>query len=221
MLTPFLTRNGTNQRTACARSVKVCPHVCCQFYNSAKYQVSISNTVTEATRFGSKPTNIHKYPCSVSCHAPRCSIPSQHIPHQMRLSELPQSTLSIKSIAGTDKTCLKPRPVCTTRACLVRLDCCLRIGLRRCVRSCLAPHSSSSAAVFLVFPSTDREEVNTECAEVGVRHRDVDAAPSSGPTRNPEAPSRRKPRSSLLERFLSATSRICLRARTSSALLGR
>ena len=62
---------------------------------STESQSAVSNTVTEATGFRSIPTSIHKYPRSVSCHAPRCSIPSQHIPHQMRLNELPQNTFSI------------------------------------------------------------------------------------------------------------------------------
>ena len=61
-MTPFLTRNDSNQRTACARSVRVCPHVCCQVYKSTRYQVSVSNTVKEATGFRSIPTSIHKYP---------------------------------------------------------------------------------------------------------------------------------------------------------------
>ena len=42
---------------------------------STRYQVSVSNTVREATGFRSIPTNIHKYPRSVSCHVPRCPIP--------------------------------------------------------------------------------------------------------------------------------------------------
>ena len=102
-MTPFLTQNDSNQRTACTRSVRVSPHVCCQVYTSTKrYQVSVSNTVTEPTGFRSIPTSIHKYPCSVACHAPRCSIPSQHIPHQVRLNELPQNTYSINTPLGDD-----------------------------------------------------------------------------------------------------------------------
>ena len=69
----LFTRSLSNQRTACARSVSVNPHVRCQAYKSTTYQVSASNTVTEATGFSSIPTSIHKYPRSVSCHTPRCS----------------------------------------------------------------------------------------------------------------------------------------------------
>ena len=59
---------------------------------STKYQVPVSNTVREATGFRSTPTSIHKYPRSVSCHVPRCPIPSQHNSHRMRFNELPQNT---------------------------------------------------------------------------------------------------------------------------------
>ena len=45
VMTPFSLRDS-NQRTACARSVRVSPHVCCQVY---KMQVSVSNIVTDAT----------------------------------------------------------------------------------------------------------------------------------------------------------------------------
>ena len=37
----------------------------------------------------------HKYPPSVSCHVPRCSIPSQHISPMMRPNELPQNPISV------------------------------------------------------------------------------------------------------------------------------
>ena len=50
-MTPFLTRNDSNQKTACARSVRVCPNACCRVFKSTSYQVSVSNTVTEATTF--------------------------------------------------------------------------------------------------------------------------------------------------------------------------
>ena len=92
VMTPFFTRNHSNQRTPCARSVRVSPHDCCQVYKSTVYQVSESNTVTEATGFRSIPTSIHKYPCSVSCHVPRCPMSSQHTSHRMRPNELPQNT---------------------------------------------------------------------------------------------------------------------------------
>ena len=88
----FFTRNHSNQRTACAISVRVSPHVCCQVHKSTKYQVSVSNTVAEATGFMSIPTS--KYPRSVSCHVPRCPIPSQHKSHRMRPNEWPQNTFS-------------------------------------------------------------------------------------------------------------------------------
>ena len=68
------------------------PHVCGQVYKSTKYQVSVSNTVTEATGFRSVPNSIHMYPCSVSCHVPRCPTPPQHISNRMRPNELPQNT---------------------------------------------------------------------------------------------------------------------------------
>ena len=61
-------------------------------FKSTKYQVSVSNTVPEATRFRSIPTSIHKYQLLVSCHVPRCPIPSQHISHRMRPNESPQNT---------------------------------------------------------------------------------------------------------------------------------
>ena len=44
--------------------------------------------------FWSIPTSIHKYPCPVSCHVPRCPIPFQHISHWIRPNELPQDTFS-------------------------------------------------------------------------------------------------------------------------------
>ena len=62
-------------------------------YKSKRYQVSVSNTVREATGFRPIPTSIHKYPRSVSCHVPHCPIPSQHFSHRMRFDELPQNTL--------------------------------------------------------------------------------------------------------------------------------
>ena len=72
------------------RSRAQCPSMCHQL--TTKYQVSVSNTVTEATGFRSVPTSIHKYPCSVSCRVPRCPVPSQHISHWLRPNELPQNT---------------------------------------------------------------------------------------------------------------------------------
>ena len=45
-MTPFLTRNDSNQRTACARSVRVSPHVCCPVYKSTEYQVPVSSLQT-------------------------------------------------------------------------------------------------------------------------------------------------------------------------------
>ena len=123
VMTPCLTRHDSNQRSACAPSVRVCPHVCCQVYKSTKYQFSVSNTATEATRSMSIPTSIHKHPCSVSCHAPRCSTPSQHILHQMSLNELPQNTLSINTPLGDDvckdsisMECPPPVDACSQRA---------------------------------------------------------------------------------------------------------
>ena len=90
-MTPFSLRDS-NQRTACARSVRVNPHVCCQVY---KVQVSVSNIVSDATGSRVHTTSIHKYPPSVSCHVPRCSILSQHISPMMRPNELPQNPISI------------------------------------------------------------------------------------------------------------------------------
>ena len=59
----FFTRIYSNQRD-CMRtfSQSESTHVCCQVHKSTRYQVSVSNTVTEATRFRSIPTSIHKYP---------------------------------------------------------------------------------------------------------------------------------------------------------------
>ena len=93
VMTPFSLRDS-NQRTACARSVGVSPHVCCQVY---KVQVSVCNSVADATGSRVQTTSIHKYPPSVSCHVPRCSIPSQHISPMMRPNELPQNPISINN----------------------------------------------------------------------------------------------------------------------------
>ena len=103
--TPFLSGNHSNQRTAWRRPVKVSLHVCCQVYKSRRYQVSVSNTVTEATRFRSISSSIHKHPCSVSYHVPRCPLPSQHISHQMRSNQLPQNTFPNNTPLGQD--CLR------------------------------------------------------------------------------------------------------------------
>ena len=89
VMTPFSLRDS-NQRTACARSVRVSPHVCCQAH---KVQVSVSNNVSDATGSRVHTTSIHKYPPSVSCHVPRCSILSQHISPMMRPNELPQNPI--------------------------------------------------------------------------------------------------------------------------------
>ena len=78
------------------------PHECCQVYKSTRYRVSVGNTVTEATGFKSIPTSIHQYPCSVSCHVPRCPMPPQHISHGMRLKVLPQNTFSNNTPLGDD-----------------------------------------------------------------------------------------------------------------------
>ena len=94
VMTPFSLRDS-NWRTACARSVRVSPHVCCQVY---KVQVSVSNIATDATGSKVHTTSIHKYPPSVSCHVPRCSILSQHISPMMRPNELPQNPISINKI---------------------------------------------------------------------------------------------------------------------------
>ena len=86
-MTPFLTRKGFEpEDSTCARSVRVCPHVCCQVHKSTRYQVSASNTVREATGFRSTPTSIHTYSCSVSCHVPRCSntMPLQSAPDEIQ-----------------------------------------------------------------------------------------------------------------------------------------
>ena len=122
-MTPFLTRSDSNQRTACARSVRVCPHVCCQVYKSPRYQVTVSNTVREATGFRSIPTSIHKYPRSVSCHVPRCPIPSQHNSHWIRFNESPQSAFSNNTPLGDDVCnnsisveCPPPVDACSQRA---------------------------------------------------------------------------------------------------------
>ena len=80
----------SNQRISCARSVRVNPHVCCQVY---KVQVSLNNIVSDATRSRVHTTSIHKYPPSVTCHVPRCSILSQHISPMMRPNELPQNPI--------------------------------------------------------------------------------------------------------------------------------
>ena len=68
VMKPFSLRDS-NQRTACARSVRVNPHVCCQVY---KVRVSVSNIVSNATGSRVHTTSIHKNPPSVSCHVPRC-----------------------------------------------------------------------------------------------------------------------------------------------------
>ena len=122
-MTPFLTRNDSKQRTACASSVRVCPDVCCEICTSTRYQVSVSNTVREATGFRSIPTSIHKYPRSVSCHVPRCPIPSQHNSHRMRFNELPQNTFSNNTPLGDDVCndsisveCPPPVDACSQRA---------------------------------------------------------------------------------------------------------
>ena len=62
---------------------------------STKYQVSVSNTATEATGFRSIPTRIHKHPRSFSCHVPCCPTPSQHNSHRTRFNELPQTHFPI------------------------------------------------------------------------------------------------------------------------------
>ena len=98
VMTPFSLRDP-NQRTACARSVRVSPHVCCQVY---KVQVSVSNIVSDATGSRVHTTSIHKYPPSVSRHVPRCSILSQHISPMMRPNELPQNPISINTPLGDD-----------------------------------------------------------------------------------------------------------------------
>ena len=69
---------------------------------STKYQVSVTNTVREATGFRSTPYCIHQYPRSISCHFPRCPKPSQHNWHQMRINELPQNTFSNNPPLGDD-----------------------------------------------------------------------------------------------------------------------
>ena len=112
-MTPLLTRNVSNQRTACASSVRVCPHVCCQVYKSTRNQVSVSNTVMEVTGFRSTPTNTHWYPRFVSCHVPRCPIPSRRISHRMRFSELPQNVFQQHTL-GDDR--LQPVDACSQRA---------------------------------------------------------------------------------------------------------
>ena len=96
VMTPFSLRDS-NQKTACARSVRVSPNVCCQVY---KVQVSVSNIVSDATRSRVHTTSIHKYPPSVSCHVPRCSIPSQHISPMMRPNA--QNPISINTPIGDD-----------------------------------------------------------------------------------------------------------------------
>ena len=95
VMTPFSLRDS-NQRTSCARSVRVSPHVCCQVY---KVQVSVSNIVADATGSRVLTTGIHKYPPSVSCHVPHCSIPSQHISPMMRPNELPQNPISVNTLS--------------------------------------------------------------------------------------------------------------------------
>ena len=73
------------------------PHVCCQVY---KVQVSVSNFVADATGSRVLTTGIHKYPPSVSCHVPPCSIPSQHISPMIRPNELPQNPTSVNTSGG-------------------------------------------------------------------------------------------------------------------------
>ena len=96
-MTPFSLRDS-NQRTACARSVRVSPHVCCQVY---KVQVSVSNIVAEATGSRVHTTSIQRYPPSVSCHVPRCSMPSQHMsdPTSCHKTRFPSTPLSEMMIA--------------------------------------------------------------------------------------------------------------------------
>ena len=72
------------------------PHVCCQVY-----QVP---SLSQQHCHGSHriiPTSIHKYLSSVSCHVPRCPVPSQHMSHRMRPNELPQNTFSIRHPSRT------------------------------------------------------------------------------------------------------------------------
>ena len=97
-MTPF-SRRDSNQRTACARPGRVSPHVCCQVY---KVQVSVSNIVADATGSRVHTTSIRKYLPSVSCHVPRCSIPSQHISPMMRPNELLQNPISVNTPLGDD-----------------------------------------------------------------------------------------------------------------------
>ena len=77
-MTPFSLRDS-NQRTACARSVRVSPHVCCQVY---KVQVSVSNIVSDATGSSIHTTRIHKYPPSslVPCPTLLNAVPT-HFTH--------------------------------------------------------------------------------------------------------------------------------------------
>ena len=78
VMTPFSLRDS-NQRTACARSVRVSPHVCCQVY---KVQVSVSNIVSDATGSRIHTTRIHKYPPSslVPCPTLLNTVPT-HFTH--------------------------------------------------------------------------------------------------------------------------------------------
>ena len=98
VMTPFSLRDS-NQRTACARSVRVSPHVCCQV---SKVQVSVSNIVSDATGSRVHTASFLKYPPSVSRHVPRCSISSQHISTMMRPNELPQNPISVNTPLGDD-----------------------------------------------------------------------------------------------------------------------
>ena len=92
------------------------PHVFCLVCKSTSLQGAKSQSATPPG-FGSIPTSIHKYPCSVSCHVPRCPIPSQYISHRMRSHELPQNTFSINTRNDSISVeCLPPVDACSWRA---------------------------------------------------------------------------------------------------------
>ena len=98
VMTPFSLRDS-NQKTACACSVRVSPHVCCQVYKGASLSQQHRR---RCHRIMGPYQQYPKVPPSVSCHVSRCSTPSQHISPMMRPNELPRNQISINTPLGDD-----------------------------------------------------------------------------------------------------------------------
>ena len=149
VLTPFSLRD-LNQRTACTRSVRVNPHVCCQVYN---VQVSVSNIVADATRSTVHTTSIHKYSPSVSCHVSRCPIPSQHISPMMRPNELPQNPISIHTTGRVLVDELAESRLCGFSLAFDRLAKSFAFNLNAYSTNCISEVSCSLSFFSLLFKS--------------------------------------------------------------------